>query len=183
MALHRLVLNTTLTATQDIANAKLNGTDSWYNVKRLITWLRSYVTGTRDGNMLLKLGTVQAFGLVTITGRPTADQTMTVCNQTLTAKDSGANGTTQFNTSNTDNSVTAANLAACINANTSLTGKVTAVASGDATTGVCTITAVVPGLIGNGLDLTEGMTNVAVTAFASGTDGTAYNMTLGKLIS
>lgn len=178
MALTRIVIDTPLTATQDAANLRMNGTGSWRNVFRLAAWLRGFVKGTRRGNMRVKVGTVQAVGLITFTGRPVADETLTVCNQTLTAKDSGANGTTQFDTA-VSNTTTATNCAACINANTSLTGKVTATSN----LGVVTITAVVPGLSGNGLDLTEAMTTTAVTAFASGTDGTAFNLTLGKVIS
>lgn len=178
MALTRIVIETPLTAAQDLANLRMNGTGSWRNVFSLMSWLRGFAKGTRRGNMLVKSGAVRATGAITFTGRPVADETLTVCNVTLTAKDSGANGTTQFNTSLTD-STTATNLAACINANTSLTGKVTATAL----LGVVTITAVVPGLSGNGLDLTENMTTTAKTAFAGGTDGTAYSLTLGQVIA
>lgn len=177
MAFTRLVIESPLTATQDLANLRMNGTGSWRNVFRLMDWLRGFAKGTRSGSMLVKIGAVKATGTVTFTGRPTANETMTVLNQTLTAKDSGANGTTQFNTDVALVAVTAASLAACINANTSLTGKVTATSA----LGVVTITAVVPGLIGNGLDLTESMSNTTAAAFASGTDGTAFSLTLGRV--
>lgn len=183
MASTRIVIETPLTATQDAANLRLNGTGSWRNVFALLSWLRGFAKGTRRGNMLLKQGAVKATGSVAITGRPTADETMVVAGVTLTAKDSGANGTTQFNTSNTDTLVTAQNLAACINANTTLNKFLSASAAGAHPSSTVTITCIVPGLIGNGLILTESMTNVAVTAFASGTDGTAYNLTLGQVIA
>ncbi len=53
------------------------------------------------------------------------------------------------------------------------TGKVTALAVG----AVVTITAVVPGLVGNGLALSAGtLSNVTAAAFASGSDGTSYTL-------
>ena len=136
-----------------------------------------YIGGLADGafyynTVVEQVGAVQAYGLVTFTGRPTADQTMVVLNTTLTAKDSGANGTTQFNTSGSDVAVTAANLAACINANTTLNKQVVATSAA----GVVTITCLVAGLFGNGLQLSEGMDNTAITAFAHGTDGTSTTL-------
>lgn len=177
MALHRLVINTNLTATQDAANMRLNGTGSYTNVARLVDWLRGFVIGNRTGNMLIKVGAVQATGLVTFTGAPTADETVTIGNVVFTAKDSGATGN-QFNIGGSV-TATALNLATAINASANLTGKITA----SPNLGVVTLTSVVPGLIGNALALSESMSNTTVTAFASGTDGTAYNMTLGKAIS
>lgn len=179
MSLSRIVIDTPLTATQDLANLRMNGTGSWHNVFRLMDWLRGFAKGTRQGNMKVKVGAVRATGLITSTGSASDAETMTVCNVTLTAKTSGAvaaNG--EFNISGTVGTQ-ATNIAAAINAVSTLTGKVTATAA----LGVVTVTAVVPGLSGNGLDLTEALTNVTVTAFASGTDGTAYNLTLGKLLA
>lgn len=178
MALTRLVIDTPLTATQDLANVRMNGTGSWHNVFRLMDWLRGFAKGTRRGNILVKVGAVRAAGTVTFTGRPVADETLTIANVTFTAKDSGATGD-QFDTSAGSVTTTAANLVVAVNASTNLTGKVVA----SSALGVVTLTAVVPGLQGNGLDLTESMTNTTKSAFASGTDGTAYSLTLGKLIS
>jgi phage tail sheath gpL-like len=74
----------------------------------------------------------------------TADDTITVLGVTLTAKASGANGTTQFNAI-TSNAIMATNLAACINANTTLSKYVTATAASE----VVTITSNVKGSVGN----------------------------------
>lgn len=179
MALTRVVIDTPLTATQDLANVRMNGSDSWHNVFRLMDWLRGFAKGTRQGNMLVKVGAVRATGAITSTGTASNGETATVCNVTLTAKTSGAVAASgEFNISGTV-ATQATNIAAAINAVSTLTGKVTASASA----GVVTITAVVPGLAGNGLDLTESLTNVTKTAFSGGTDGTAYSLTLGKVIS
>lgn len=147
--------------------------------RNLGNWFQKIGSGSQNFNGTVVTGAVSATGLITFTGRPVADETLTICNITFTAKDSGASGNAQFNTSNTDASVTAANLAAKVNANASLTGKVTAVASGDASTGVVTLTAVVPGISGNGFDLTESMTNTSKTAFANGANTTSVNLAKG----
>lgn len=138
----------------------------------------NYISGLIGGSiqsasLSFKVGAIQAAGTLTSTGAATADQTCTVCNVTFTAKTSGATGN-QFNLSATVGTQ-AANIAAAINASANLVGKVTATAS----LGVVTITSVVPGLIANGLELSAGnLSNVAAGAFASGTDGTAYDISL-----
>ncbi len=182
MSLTRIVIDTPLTATQDLANAKLNGTGSWYNGKRLVDWMRTFLNGSRMCNMRVKIGAVKGTGTVTFTSTgPVNDETMVVAGQTITAKTSATPGELEFTRSNTP-SVDATNLAALLNSHASFTGIVTATAS----SGVVTISAAVPGVIGNTLTLTESMTNTAVSGsgtLASGTDGTAYNLTLGKLLS
>ena len=96
---------------------------------------------------------------------PTNTQTCTVANITFTAVTSGATGN-QFNISSTPATV-AANFAAAINGSTNLKGICTA----NAVSGVVTLTSVVPGLIGNGIQTGVGtLSNVTVVAFgASGT--------------
>lgn len=129
------------------------------------------------GYMRMITGAVVASGLITFTGRPVADETLSVLNTTLTAKDSGANGTTQFNTA-VSNTTTATNLAACINANTTLNKQVVATSA----LGVVTITSLIPGTIGNGLQLSEAMTTTAATAFSGGVNGTIYTFYNGYTI-
>lgn len=183
MAYTRIVVDTPLTATQDAANLKLNGTGSWYNVKRLVDWMRTFVNGSRSANMRVKVGAVKATGTVTFTSTgPVNDETMVVAGSTITAKTSATPGELEFTRSNTPN-VDAVNLAALLNSHSAFTGIVTAEVTA---TGVVTISAAVPGLIGNKLTLTESMTNTAVSGsgtLASGTDGTSYNLTLGKVLS
>jgi hypothetical protein len=95
--------------------------------------------------------------------------------QTLTAKTSGAvaaNG--EFNISGTVGTQ-AANIAAAINAVAALSGVVTATAS----LGVVTVSAVAPGIVGNGLQISENLTNVSVAAFAGGVNATVVTLHKG----
>lgn len=112
---------------------------------------------------------VQAAGLVTFTGAPTAADTVTIANVVFTARASGATGN-EFNIGGTV-TITATNLAAAINASANLTNKVTATSLA----GVVTVTATLAGLMGNGLGLSESMDNTTVTAFASGAEGTSLS--------
>lgn len=111
-------------------------------------------------------GPAAATATITSTGSASNNETALVCNQTLTAKTSGAvaaNG--EFNISGTVGTQ-AANIAAAINAVAALKNQVVATAA----LGVVTITSLVPGTIGNGLQISESLTNVTATAFAGGTD-------------
>lgn len=140
----------------------------------------NYVAGLAGGNnigasMAFKVGAVQATGTLTVAaGGSTAAQACTICNVTFTGR-AAAPAANEFVVSATA-ATQAANMAAAINASADLAGKVTAtVPSG----GIVSIKAVVPGLGGNGLQLSAGnLGNVTLGAFANGTDGTAYNIDL-----
>ncbi len=112
---------------------------------------------------------VQAAGLVTFTGAPTAAETVTIANVVFTARASGATGN-EFNIGGSI-TLTAAALAAAINASTNLAGIVTATSN----VGVVTITSVLSGKGGNGLALSESMSNTTVTAFANGAEGSTVS--------
>lgn len=137
-----------------------------------------YIGALTGGNQMAKLdfkvGAVQASGTITQTSTGAANnETCTICGVTFTAKTSGATGN-EWNRNNTV-SVSAANLATAINASADLTGIVTALAS----EGVVTLTAVVPGLIGNGLVMANvNLANTTIVSFADGSDGTAYSLDL-----
>lgn len=179
MAFTRFVIETPLTVAQDKANMFLNGAGSWRNVFQLLSWLRGFAKGTRRGSIKVKQGPIQATATITSTGIASAADTVTVANIVLTAVASGAvpaNG--EWNVSAVV-ATQATSIALAINSISTLTGKVTATSA----LGVVTITSVVPGLVGNGLQISENASNVTNTAFASGTDGTAYNLTLGLLLS
>lgn len=137
----------------------------------------NYINGLAGGAMIgadlfFKVGAVKASGTITTASTgSTATQTMTIAGVTLTAVASGATNN-QFNVSTTPGTQ-ATNIAAAINASTTLAGRVTATAA----LGVVTVTAEVPGLIGNGLVMANvNLANVTVVNFANGLDGTAYSI-------
>lgn len=141
--------------------------------------LANFVSGVAGGaymaSSVVKVGAVAATGSITSTGTATDAQTMTICGQTLTAKTSGAvPADGEFNVSATVGTQ-AANIAAAINAVPELVG----VCSATALAGVVTVTAAVPGLIGNGLVMVDvDLGNVTVAGFANGSDGTSYTLDL-----
>lgn len=140
--------------------------------------LENYIVALEGGNQSAdveaKVGAIQATATVTMTGTCTDAQTMKLCNQTLTAKASGAvPADGEFNVSATPNTQ-ANNLVTAINAMPELQGLVTAARTG---TGVVTITAVIPGVMGNGLECADvDLGNTTVVGFASGSDGTEYDL-------
>lgn len=139
----------------------------------------NYIGSLTGGNQMAKLdfqvGAVQATGTITSTGAATANQTMKLANQTLTAKASGAVAADgEFNVSATPATQTT-NIAAAINAMPELSGIVTA----SAALGVVTVTSVVPGLIGNGIECADvDLANVSVSGMSGGSDGTTYSIDL-----
>lgn len=156
------------------SNSHSTGADAFAAIDNIAAFIQAQILG-RGINTVVYTGGVSAAGTVTFTGRPVADEVLTICNTTLTAKDSGANGTTQFNTDASVVATTATNLAACINANTTLNKQVSATSS----LGVVTITALIPGVVGNGFDLTESMTNTAKSSFASGAESNRTTLSAG----
>lgn len=170
--LQRIVITSPLTA-----NGFKSVCDLAPGGRTAMTNLCNYVESIPDqqpASLAIKVAAVQASGTLTVaTGGSSNGQTCTICNVTFTAETSGATGN-QFNISATA-ATQAANMAAAINASSSLTGIVTATSA----LGVVTITSVVPGLVGNGLQLSAGnLSNVTLGAMASGTDGTAYSIDL-----
>lgn len=136
-----------------------------------------YMDGLANGNFYFtsiteQIGAVRATATITSTGTASNNETMSVANQTLTAKTSGAvaaNG--EFNISGTV-ATQAANIAAAINAVVALSGLISATSS----LGVVTVTATHPGVSGNGLQMSESLTNVTVTQFSGGSNGTATTL-------
>lgn len=170
-----MILSVPVSAQTFMDKVRISASSSRQSFNRIASYMEAIAGGPYAGSMSIAQGAVQAAGSVTFTGRPTADQTMVVCNTTLTAKDSGADGTTQFNTSGSDVGVTATNLAACINANTTLNK----IVSASSALGVVTITAIVPGVVGNAFQLSEGMDNTTASAFANGSNGTLVTISNG----
>lgn len=173
MSLQRLVINSDLSAVGfksvcDLAPLQLPAMNNFID----------YLSGVSGGNYMglfsFQVGAVQATGTLTVAAGGSANnEACTIGNVTLTGKTSST-ANNEFTVSATA-ATQATNMAAAINASTTLAGIVTATAA----LGVVTITSVVPGLCGNGIQLDVGtLTNVTKSAFASGADGTAYSVDL-----
>jgi len=169
MSLQRIIIDAPETATNMVSILNLSSGEKT-GLINLSTYLRSVAGGARDASLSVLVGAVQATGLVTFTGAPTAAQTVTIGNVVFTARASGATGN-EFNIGGSI-TISATNLAAAINASANLAGKI--VATSDV--GVVTLTVVAPGVIGNAIALSETLDNATVTAFANGADGTSYSL-------
>lgn len=141
---------------------------------RISSYFAGISGGPFSGRAVVTTGTVSAAATVTFTSTgPVAAETMSLLNNTITAVTTITDATNQFIRSNTP-SVDATNLAALINTSALFNTRVSAVAA----SGVVTITVTAPGALGNGLQISEAMTNTAVAAFSAGADGssvTVYN--------
>jgi phage tail sheath gpL-like len=119
---------------------------------------------TSASNLVAASGTVGC-----VLANVDANDTVTIGGVTLTAKASGANGTTEFN-AETSNTVMATNLKNCINANTTLSKHLLATSS----SGTVTVTARLKGSIGNLITLASSDADglvVSGTALTGGTGG------------
>jgi len=165
MAFQVLTIETTETAAQVLSIVDLNN-----GATSAVQSYENYLAGINGGvfraEIDIAVGGVQASATLTSTGAATAAQTVTIGNVVLTAV-AGAPAANEFTLSATP-ATQAANIAAAINASANLTGIVTATSA----LGVTTITAVVPGVAGNGLQISETLSNVTLVAFAGGTAGT-----------
>jgi hypothetical protein len=125
--------------------------------------------------MEVNVGIVQATGSITSTGTASNGQTMKLANQTLTAVTSNADPEAgEFNISATVANQ-AASIALAINSMPELAGIVTA----EANAGVVTVTAVLPGLMGNGIECADvNLANVTVAGMSGGTNGTEHSLDL-----
>lgn len=153
------------TTMQNVLELDSNATS--YSGQALVKLMGDMIDGAQLSYTKVSTGSVQAFATLTSTGTASNNETALVANVTLTAKTSGAipaNG--EFNISGVV-ATQAANIALAINSVPALSGIVTATSA----LGVTTITAIQPGLSGNGLQVSESLTNVTAAAFSSGSDG------------
>lgn len=106
----------------------------------------------------------------TFTGQPTAAQTVTINGVVLTAVAEIATPTNNQFRIGTTPTIAASNLAAAINASTS--DALSGVVSASSAAGVCTISCLIPGVIGNSILVSETLGNFTfaggATALASG---------------
>lgn len=175
MSLVRLILNSDLSADGfksvcDLSPGQLPALNNF------IDYCGGLSGGNYMGLMEFDVGAVQASGsLRCAAGGSTAAQACTVLNVTLTAIDPGTPSMNQFVVSATA-ATQAQNMVDAINSSTDLNTKVVATrVNGDVV-----ITSLVPGVMGNGLQLSAGnLSNVTVqSAFSGGSDGTSYDLDL-----
>jgi phage tail sheath gpL-like len=129
-------------------------------------FLKSITSGIRPARVRTENNAVRASGTLIGTSVVATDA-VAINGLTLTAVASGATAV-QFNIGASD-TLTMANLAAAINANTDLNGIVTAESSGT----TCTVYAARPGKIGNAITLTSADATIVASAakLADGSDG------------
>ncbi len=152
-------------------NPGVAGNDTLHGNK-LVAFLEGGLNRCYPQNLTLSVGAAPAVGTITITSTgPTATETLTVGNVTITAVASGATGN-QINV-NASPTVVAAELAAVINV--ALANVIVATAA----LGVVTLTAAVPGALGNALELANvNFANTAIVAMAGGAEGDAFTINL-----
>lgn len=138
----------------------------------------NYIQGLTGGaiigaSLAFKVGAIQSVGTITQTSTGAANgETLTVAGVTFTARTSGASGN-EWNRNN-DVTVSAAALAAAINASTDTNIYVVATSA----LGVVTVTALMPGVLGNLILITEACSNTSCVTPAGGTNGTTYSISL-----
>lgn len=171
----RLTMTLSEDTTTFLSRSNIGNGDQFTDLRGLIDYLKG-IPSQHPASFSLLTGA--AYGTATLTVSSTGsanDETCSICNVTFTAKTSGATGN-QFNISTTA-ATQASNMATAFNASADLAGIVTAEAVG----AVVTLTSVAPGTIGNGLQISESLTNVALSAFVTedtGVDGTTYSFDL-----
>lgn len=141
-----------LTCKTELSETNVNGEilkpDSREAIQALLNYVTALSSGAARANITAQTSAsapVVASHTITVDqSAVTADDEIIVLGVTLTAKASGANGTTEFDAV-TDDATMATNLAACINANTTLSNYVSA----EAAAAVVTITTLAAGSIAN----------------------------------
>lgn len=176
MSLTRLVINTPDSATSVANHLNPQATSKMQSKLNLANWFQGMSMGTYPDATAVELntGAVKASGTGTFTGAATADQTMTIAGVTFTAKASPDEDADEYLVSATV-ALAAASLARAINNSTGCVGIVTA----ESNSGVVTITAAVPGTIGNVIptaDVDTSNFTFAQTVLANGSNGTQVTL-------
>ncbi len=174
MSLQRLIINTgSLTAAgfKSKVNLASGPQESAISLSEFIAALPA---GFNSSLLSLNTGAVQASFTITQTSTGAANtETLVVCGVTFTARTSGATGN-EWNRSNTV-ATSATNLAAAINASVDVNIYVSAASAA----GVVTVTALVPGVLGNlGITGSDACANTSTSAVSGGSDGTAHSIDL-----
>lgn len=178
-SINTIQINTALSAAQFSSLINPSATDPKGTLQRMVNYFKGLFSGAyaNGATIYLKVGEVAATATLTSTGAATAAQTFVLNGVTFTGRASGAVAD-EFNVSATP-ATQATNIAAAINA--SVTAGIPGVVTAAASSGVVTITAVEPGIEGNSLIITEGLSNVTLSSFATsatGANGTEYTLSL-----
>lgn len=173
MSLSRFLLNSTRRSATDLDDIlRPDAGDDRASVRRIADYFRRMAGNAEAGMLTVNLGDTAAAATLTFTNDPSADETFTLCNVVLTAKASGASGEEEWNitsggTNAADAAGNAASVAALINGHSVLSLFLSAVS----VLGVVTITCLSPGKVGNGLQISDTLTNATSAAFSGGAEG------------
>lgn len=133
--------------------------------QRIMGYFRKLMAGHKKGKVKVGVTAAKATGTITLSSH-VATNTVTVNGITFTAVASGATGA-QYNIG-ADDTETASNLATSLNANTTLDGMIVATSA----LGVVTLTALLPGELGNAVTLAISANgSVSAARMAGGTNG------------
>lgn len=180
MAFLRIVCDLTSLSAQDIVDyMQITANNQRGSVRRASEMVSSVGQGHRLGEVEIVEGPVKATGTITFTDQPVNGENIEFLDGLIKAVTSSADDDeftiVSGGTAAADAAGNAAAVAALINAHPAWSLVCTATSA----LGVVTITASVPGLVGNGLRLQEdasGVTNCTVVGFADGTNGSARNV-------
>ena len=133
---------------------------------KLINAFKNFISGFRKAKMIIATTAVKASGTYTLTSAIATD-VVTINGTAFTCVSSGATGN-QFNVG-ADDTETAANLAASINASSDLTGIVTATSA----LGVVTVSAAIPSKMGNAITIASSDATIVASGarLTGGTSG------------
>lgn len=183
--INRIVLTTN---TNGVSPTGFNNADAPTMIRKVSSLLGRAEQGACSANMKLSFAPVAATSTVTFTGNTSNADTLTVGNLAITFVTSGAVASSrQINLGTAANGTdVAASVAALINgtANTrGFTGTSTAfngIVTATVALGVVTISAYLPGTMGNGLAIAKSSSDIsAATAFSGGSEGTFRSYSLG----
>lgn len=155
----------------------VDATNNVYSENGLRNLVEKVLQGEQLAYAKVSTNPIQATGTGTFTGAATADQTMTICGVTFTAKASPTEASAQYLVSATV-ALEAASLVRAINLNATCAKLVVATSS----LGVVTLTAVQPGVASNFLptvDIDTANFTFAQALLAGGTDGTEAAVNYG----